>query len=123
MVGLHDPTEGGLLSAVFELCYRANCGVVLELDAVPVYPETREICTRLGLDPFSLLASGALLVAARPDSHDQLVSAFEAARTPLCCIGTFLGKEEGLTIASGQGRRTLITPGRDELARAYELLA
>lgn len=120
VVGLHDPTEGGLLGAVFELCHRANCGVVLELDAVPVYSETREICAGLGLDPFSLLASGALLVAARPYARDQLVSAFEAGRTPLCRIGTFLAKEDGLTVSSGGADRPLVPPERDELARAYE---
>jgi hydrogenase expression/formation protein HypE len=120
VVGMHDPTEGGLLGAVSELCLRAECGIRLELDAVPVYAETREICTALELNPYALLASGALLVAVLPEARGRLESAFGTAGVPLSCIGAFVGKEQGLTVVSEGKTRPLVAPARDELARAEE---
>jgi hydrogenase maturation factor len=119
---LHDPTEGGIIAAVAELGQRAGCGVLLEVDTIPVLPETQAVCRVLGLDPLRLLASGALLIAAAPGSAEALVTAFAADNTPVAKIGRFLPRRQGSWAISGGTKRELRAPERDELARAYDLL-
>lgn len=87
---LHDPTEGGIVAAVQEFGHRLGCGVLLQADAIPVLPETREVCRALGLDPLRLLASGVLLIAAAPGSGEVLAAAFAGERVGITRIGRFL---------------------------------
>ncbi len=64
---MHDPTEGGLATAIHELCEAAHTGAIIDADAITIYPETAALCHALDLDPLGLLASGALLVSVAPD--------------------------------------------------------
>ena len=60
---MHDVTEGGVLGALWELCYSAGLGCITDTDAIPIEPVTEKICTSLGIDPYRLLSSGAMLIA------------------------------------------------------------
>jgi len=78
---LHDPTEGGLATALAELAAASGAGVHLDAPvSLSILPETRAVCAALGLDPLGLLASGALLVAVAPRTwpppwqHSKLVA-------------------------------------------------
>jgi hydrogenase maturation factor len=116
---LHDPTEGGIVSAVYELGVRAGCGLILDADSIPILPETSAICQVLGLDPLRLLASGSMLIAAAPGSEAALREAFSATRSHLTKIGRFLPARRGSWIVVNGSRARLRPPDRDELARAY----
>jgi hydrogenase maturation factor len=119
---LHDPTEGGIVTAVWELGRRSGCGVLLEADSIPVLPETLAICRALGLDPLRLLASGSLLIAAEPGSGEALASVFVGEQVGVTRIGRFLPRRRGSWLATGGKRVAMRVPKRDELARAHELL-
>ena len=95
---LHDPTEGGVVQAVYELSKGAGLGVEVDWSAVPVLPECAAICTELDLDPLRLIASGTLL-AAMPGNPP---------------LGTVIGE-----FVEGSGTPIEANP-RDELARLFE---
>jgi hydrogenase maturation factor len=118
---LHDPTEGGIVGAVYELAARSRCGILLQADSIPILPETSAICGVLGLDPLRLLASGSLLIAAAPRTEGALSGAFSHARIELTKIGTFLPAGRGSWALIGGKKVRLRPPDRDELARAYDL--
>jgi hydrogenase maturation factor len=60
---MHDPTEGGIVGAAWEMAEASGAGCVLYAERVPVRDATRAICAVLGVDPLRLIASGALLIA------------------------------------------------------------
>ena len=62
---MHDPTEGGVIGASWEMAEASGCGFRIEVDRIVVRPATRAICVALGVDPLRLIASGALLIACR----------------------------------------------------------
>src|SRR6185295_6561662 len=74
---MHDPTEGGIATALEELAAAAGATLRIDLGAIPIYEETRIVCAALSLDPLGLLASGALLAvvsaadATRIDMNDD----------------------------------------------------
>jgi hydrogenase expression/formation protein HypE len=119
---LHDPTEGGIIGAVFELGVRSKCGILLEADSIPILSETSAFCQALGLDPLRLLASGSLLIAAAPGSERELADAFTKAGIDLTKIGTFQPVSRGSWAIVGRRKARLSPPVRDELARAYDQL-
>ena len=81
---MHDPTEGGLATGLFELVAPAGLGLRVIREHIPVFPETDRICSALALDPLKLIASGALLIAVAPDGADSVLTAIEADRRSGC---------------------------------------
>ena len=60
---MHDPTEGGLSAGLYEMAETAGIRLVVARDAVLWYEPGRAMAKALGIDPWGLLASGALLAA------------------------------------------------------------
>jgi hydrogenase expression/formation protein HypE len=114
---LHDPTEGGLATALHELADAAACGLAIDGAAVPIYPETRRICALFGLDPLGLLASGALLIATEPARATPLLAALSAEHIPAAVIGQVRPASAGRLLAEAGRERDLPTFARDEIAR------
>lgn len=117
---MHDPTEGGLLSAVREVALASSAGVRLRAYHVPVLPACRAICAAIALDPLGLLASGSLLAAIDPQDLSAVQRALAAAGVQSAVIGTFLPAEEGLILEHGGREEPLPELPRDELARWIE---
>jgi hydrogenase expression/formation protein HypE len=114
---MHDPTEGGLVSALHELAGAAGTGLRVRRAAVPVLPETRAICDALGLDPLRLLASGALLAALDPAAADAALARLHADGIPAALIGEIVPASEG---RAWDDAELLPAAVRDELARWLE---
>jgi hydrogenase maturation factor len=72
---LHDPTEGGVAAALYEMATASACRFVVDLDEIPVHPHTRDLCAHFGLDPLGLIGSGALLAAVPARQVDRLIGA------------------------------------------------
>jgi hydrogenase maturation factor len=62
---MHDPTEGGIATAVHEIVHAANLGALIEAEMLTIFPETQMLCDHYYLDPLGLIASGALLISRR----------------------------------------------------------
>ena len=56
---MHDPTEGGLATALQELAFASKVDIVIDESAVNVLPICRAICDALDIDPWGLISSGA----------------------------------------------------------------
>jgi len=112
---LHDPTEGGIVTAVRETATAAGLGFEIEVAQVPVLPETAKVCAALRLEPLGLLASGALLAAVDPSWTEDALFRLDGAGIPAARIGRLtsatgpVGEEDGLPVFE-----------RDELARYLE---
>jgi hydrogenase maturation factor len=113
---MHDPTEGGIATALQELASASSARIRIEADAIVILPETQAVCAALRLDPLGLLASGALLV---------IVPAADVARvTAVDNPSTFrvIGRvEQGAPgVILGPGDTPFPMFDRDELARFFE---
>ena len=116
---LHDPTEGGLATGLWEVARAAGVGLAVEDGSIPILPECAEICQALGLNPLGLVASGALLITLPPEEVPRLISALEKEGTEAFEIGRITGPEEGIHIIGGHELEPLPRFDRDELARFF----
>ena len=66
VTAMHDPTEGGIATGIWEMAQAAGLGVTVDLDALPIDPLADRLCRAFGLDPLGTIASGALLATANP---------------------------------------------------------
>lgn len=117
---MHDPTEGGLATALAELAAGAACGLSVDLDVVPILPETAAVCEALGLDPLGLLASGALLAVVAPADVVTALAALRDADIPAAAIGRLAEPAQGVRMQVDGAWHEMPAFPRDELARFFE---
>ncbi|GAP05488.1 MAG TPA: AIR synthase [Anaerolinea thermolimosa] len=115
---MHDPTEGGLASALWELAEASRVRLVVDPQAVRVPDLARRICSQLGIDPLASIASGALLMAVEADDADIIASALEKEGIP--CAGIGRVESEGTPEVLTPDGKALVRPMRDEIARLFE---
>ena len=116
---LHDPTEGGLATGLWELARAAGVGLAVEEGSIPVIPECEHICRALGLNPLGLLASGSLLITLPPEEVPRLLTSLEREGVQAFEIGRITGPEEGVHLISAHELEPLPKFERDELARFF----
>lgn len=114
---MHDPTEGGLLSGLYELARAGRVGLRIWKEKIPILDETRAFSQALGFDPLALIASGALLVVASPQTAARVLHAFARNRIAAAVIGEVCRPSEGLWMIESGRARPLRVPARDEIAR------
>ena len=117
---MHDPTEGGLITALHELADAAGVGLWIDKAAISVLPACRIICEALALNPLGLLASGALLATLDPTEVPAAVSRLRALGIAAVSIGEIVPAARGRTLADGGRSTPLPALARDELARYLE---
>ena len=119
---MHDPTEGGLATGLHEMAQAASIGMMIEGEAVPVYPETLALCRATGLEPWGLIASGALLLAVDASDVVSIVRALEAEGIRVAIIGQATSAASGVTLRVWRPQGLVDLPHfeRDEITRLFE---
>jgi hydrogenase maturation factor len=116
---MHDPTEGGLATGIWEMAQASGVGLDVDFDAVDVAPESQLLCDALGLDPLGTIASGALLLALPPAESSRLLAAFADAAIPAQVIGRATDRP-GELLARRDGRAVPFPRfAVDEIARLW----
>ena len=116
---MHDPTEGGLATACWELAQAGEVGLRIERERIPVLAEGEQLCRAFGLDPLGTIASGALLLAVDAAAAEAVVAACRGGGVACAVIGEVRPAGEGVTLVSGG--RAAPMPGfpQDEISRLF----
>ena len=101
---MHDITEGGVFGALWEMASASKVGLVADLRKIPLKQETVEICNFFDLNPYQLISSGCLLIAA--DRGDRLVEALSKRGIESAVIGHFTEGNDKVVL-HGDERRYL----------------
>jgi hydrogenase expression/formation protein HypE len=117
---MHDPTEGGVATGVWELAVASGTGVVLDGDALPVLPQTQSLCAEYGLDPLGVIASGSILVAVDSRHSASVLEAWRAEGIDGAVIGRLAKREAGMRLAQAGKMVELPRFRRDEITRLFE---
>jgi len=116
---MHDPTEGGLATGLWELAQASGHGIIVDLNRVYLFPESVALCQALDLDPLGLIASGALLVVAAPLETGRMVKALAEAGIGAVIIGQVVDGPPMVQARRDGSLVPLPTFERDELARVF----
>lgn len=120
VTAMHDPTEGGLAGALWELAEASGRSLVIDTAAVPIPDLAGRVCAAFGLNPLATIASGALLLTAAAVTAPQIQQALATAGIACVQIGKVV---EGETVVwqTNSGEQMLLPrPDRDEIGRVYE---
>jgi len=112
---LHDPTEGGIITALYEALSASGCGGVVYVDRIHIYEETAKICNYYGINPLGVISSGSLVVFASPAESERMCSDFEREGIPAEVIGEVTAPGTGVWLQKDGSREELKPFLRDEI--------
>ena len=116
---MHDITEGGLATALKELSIAGGHRIRVDMEKIPVYPQTEKICRLLGINPIGLIGSGSLLICCRKDYAENLLTRINDAGIGVICIGEVLEAGRGIEAVSKAGQVEWPSFEVDEITRLF----
>jgi hydrogenase expression/formation protein HypE len=116
---MHDVTEGGLATALTELAEACGRQLRIDIDAIPVYSETRRICDWLGLEPLGLIGSGSLIICCRSGGATRLAASLAAEKIEVTSIGEVVDGNNGIDARSGNTPVPWPAFETDEIGRLF----
>jgi hydrogenase expression/formation protein HypE len=116
---MHDPTEGGVATALHELAAAAGVGLRVDKSRIPLIPEGAELCRAFGLDPLGTIASGALLMTLAPAEAGMVIHALAREGIDSHFIGQVVPREQGLVLVDGARQEPLPIFEQDEITKIF----
>ncbi len=109
---MHDVTEGGIFGALWEMAEASGVGLEIDLKKIPIRQETVEVCEFFGVNPYLLISSGCMLMAAKDGNY--LARELEKAGIQATIIGKATTGNDRVLLNEDE-RRFLEPPKTDEL--------
>jgi hydrogenase maturation factor len=120
VTAMHDPTEGGLASALWELAEACGKAISFDTGAVLVPDLARRVCKAFDIDPLAAIASGALLLAIHPGDAGHICQALGKEGIPCVEIGWVEEGKPEVWRTTDSGKEILERPTRDEITRVFD---
>lgn len=114
---MHDPTEGGLKSGLWELAHASRVGVRVEKEKILVLEETKEVCELYGLDSLGLLASGSLILTLDRKEAQRLSRIYTKRGIRHSIIGEITSRQEGMKIREKGQELEFAVDNKDEISK------
>jgi len=126
---MHDPTEGGLAAALWELAEASRLSIRFDPASVPVLELSQAVLAvfeEVDLNPLECISSGALLLAVHPQDSEAIQRALQQEGIACSQIGGVIHSpgygDSGVVQvwAAGDGASTLLPrPAQDAITRLF----
>ena len=120
---MHDPTEGGIYTALWEMSQACGRSLLVNISSVPVPDLSLRICHILDIDPLAAIASGSLLLAVAKEEAAGICDAIRRAGITCTDIGEVISEPGEATVwrqTEDGETKPLTRPPRDAIARLFE---
>jgi len=120
VTAMHDPTEGGLACALWELAQACQYQILFDPKVVPIPSISARICHTLNIDPLSAIASGALLLTCPPEDASSIQVALQAEGIACTDIGSIAEGPTSVRQLTVTGYEPFPYPERDAIASLFD---
>jgi hydrogenase maturation factor len=120
VTGMHDPTEGGLYGALWELAHACGKRLIIDKSVVHIPTLSEKICKLFGIDPLAAIASGALLLTCHQEDSGKIIDALESESVACRRIGVVVNGSAEVWQETPDSRSLIPQPERDEIAKIFE---
>jgi len=119
VTAMHDATEGGVLGGLWEVAQASQVGLVVEKEKISVSEEAEKICALFGMDPYSAISEGTLIITCRPHRSDQVIAALQRRGILAAAVGSVTSRELGIRLIEKGQDRPLVHPQVDPFWDAF----
>jgi len=69
---MHDATECGVWGGLFEVARASGVGMTIDKEKIIVQDAVRNVCDLFGIDPYSSISEGTLVLTCRPHKAKEV---------------------------------------------------
>jgi hydrogenase maturation factor len=119
VTAMHDATECGVWGGLFEVAQASGVGMVVDRDKIIVQEAVRKVCDLFGIDPYSSISEGTLVLTCRPHRAAEVMDRLADRGIPASIVGEAVPPEEGMTVHTGGRSHPLEHPRVDPFWAAF----
>jgi hydrogenase maturation factor len=120
VTAMHDATECGVWGGLCELAKASDVGLRIEKDRIIVSDEVDKICTKFGMDPYSSISEGTLIITCKEEKSEQVVTKLKEKNIASSVVGEVIPQNKGVLLVEGNRERRLEHPRVDPFWGAFE---
>jgi hydrogenase maturation factor len=117
---MHDPTEGGLATGLYEMARASGIGMLIYGDEIDLIPDSKRLCAEYDLNPLGTITSGSLIVAANPENAQRVLGACLNSGIKASVIGRGEEKNFGMKMLKDGRMGDLKWSEKDEITRIFD---
>jgi len=119
VTAMHDPTEGGIVTALWELAEASQKTLKVDPRNIPTPDLARRVCEAFGIDPLAAIASGSLLITAPPRDAQSIAAALQNKAISCADIGFVADGPAAVQRRAGTGFATWARPAVDAITKVF----
>ncbi|MFB0562800.1 MAG: AIR synthase family protein [Candidatus Lokiarchaeia archaeon] len=120
VTAMHDATECGIWGGLYEISQASKVGMIIHQDDIILLEEVRLVCeyfselTGVDVDPFKAISEGTLLLTAKPEKAEEIVTVLKSEKIPASIVGDVVPEEEGIIVFKGDSEEMKLTHPRED---------
>jgi hydrogenase maturation factor len=119
VTAMHDATECGVWGGLFEVARASGVGMTIDKEKIIVQDAVRKVCDLFGVDPYSSISEGTLIVTCRPHKAQEVIRRLGDKGIPATMVGEAVDPRNGLRVHEGGTSRELKHPEVDPFWAAF----
>jgi hydrogenase maturation factor len=119
VTAMHDATECGVWGGLFEVAQASGVGMSIDKDKIILQDAVRKVCDLFGIDPYSSISEGTLIIACRPHKAKEVVRRLGDKGIPATMAGEIVERQQGLRVFESGVSRELVHPKVDPFWSAF----
>jgi hydrogenase maturation factor len=119
VTAMHDATECGVWGGLYEVAKASRVGMRIEKDKIIILDEVEKICAMFGMDPYSSISEGTLILTCKEKKAGLLLKKLAQKKIPASIVGEVIPESRGIILAEGGKERPLEHPRVDPFWPAF----
>ena len=120
IIKMHDPTEGGISTAIHEICEFSNVGCEIDINAINFVSDFKEVCETLNINPLGVISSGCLLMICEEKDSLSIVNKLNLSGINGKIIGKTTKSLNRNIIKTDGSKEKLERFDQDEIIKIFE---
>jgi len=119
VTAMHDATECGVWGGLYELAKASGVGMRIRKEDIILKEEVEKICSFYGMDPYSSISEGTLILTCKEDKAQDILNALEKKKISATLVGEVIEEKFGIVLEEGSQERALDHPRVDPFWPAF----
>lgn len=119
VTSMHDATECGIWGGLYEVAKASKVGMRIEKEKIIVLDEVEKICSKFGMDPYSSISEGTLLITCKEKKVNLLLKKLSQKKIPASVVGEVIPESRGIILVEQGRERHLEHPRVDPFWPAF----
>ncbi|MDZ7262477.1 MAG: AIR synthase family protein [candidate division KSB1 bacterium] len=119
VTAMHDATECGVWGGLVEVAQASQVGMVVDKEKIILQENVARICELFGMDPYSSISEGTLIITCRPHKAQEVLSRLADKNIPASIVGEVVEKHQGTYYFEKGQKKELVHPKVDPFWVAF----